>query len=92
MKRLNGNVLTDKGVVKTAARKALMEYIDTDRNVFAEATRNANGTYSVAVEDASGNVVYVNFEVSVSAKIAADRAARKTTRKAKEAESFELAD
>lgn len=92
MKRLNGNALTEKGMIKTAARKTLMECIDTDRNMFAEATRNANGTYSIAIEDASGNTIYINFEISISAKNAADRAARKTTRKAKEAESFELAD
>lgn len=90
--RVNNVVLNEKGNVKTEARKALVAYVDAHRNVFANATRNDNGTYSVAVVDSAGNTVYVNFEVTVSNKNAADRAEKKTVRKAKVAETFDLED
>lgn len=87
---IKGNVLTEKGLVKANARKALADYVATHREVFGKAERNANGTYSVAIKDESGNVVYINFEVTVSTMCAGDRAKKKT--KAKTAENVEAFD
>ena len=53
---------------------------------------NENGTYSVAVVDGAGNTVYVNFDVTVSTKNAADRSEKKTVKKAKVAETFDIED
>lgn len=83
-------IVNEKGNVKAEARKAIVAYVDTHRNVFAEAVKNDNGTYSVAVTDTEGNTVYVNFDVTVSTKNAADRAEKKSTRKVKEAETFDI--
>ena len=79
--KINANVLTETGAVKAGARKALADYVNTHRDIFAGAVRNDNGTYSVAVEDGAGNVVYINFEVTVSTMCAADRAKRKSRAK-----------
>jgi hypothetical protein len=46
----------------------------------------------VAVVDGGGNTVYVNFDVTVSTKNAADRAEKKTVKKAKVAETFDIED
>ena len=88
--RMTNVIVNEKGNVKAEARKAIVAYVDTHRNVFAEAVKNDNGTYSVAVTDTEGNTVYVNFDVTVSTKNAADRAEKKSTRKVKEAETFDI--
>ena len=91
--RMTNVVVNEKGNVKAEARKALVAYVEAHRDVFASAVKNDNGTYSVAVEDSAGNVVYVNFEVTVSTKNAADRAERKNSRKPKAApEAFDVED
>lgn len=90
--RVKNVVLNEKGNVKAEARKALVAYVDSNRDVFANAVKNDNGTYSVAVVDGAGNTVYVNFDVTVSTKNAADRAEKKATRKAKVAEDFDIED
>lgn len=88
--RIKGNVLTESGVVKATARKTMAAYVANHRNIFASAVANDNGTYSVAVKDEAGNTVYINFEVTVSAMNAADRAKRKAKAKAKATEEFEV--
>jgi chloramphenicol 3-O-phosphotransferase len=88
--RMTNVIVNEKGNVKAEARKAIVAYVDTHRNVFADAVKNDNGTYSVAVVDGAGNTVYVNFDVTVSTKNAADRAEKKSTRKVKEAEAFDI--
>ena len=90
--RVKNVVLNEKGNVKAEARKALVAYVDSNRDVFANAVKNDNGTYSVAVVDGAGNTVYVNFAVTVSTKNAADRAEKKATKKAKVAEVFDVED
>lgn len=82
MMTVKGNVLTETGAVKAGARKALAGYVNEHRNIFEGAIRNENGTYSVEVQDSEGNVVYINFEVTVSAMCAGDRAKRKPRTKA----------
>ena len=90
--KMTNVIVNEKGNVKAEARKAIVAYVDTHRNVFAEAVKNDNGTYSVAVVDGAGNTVYVNFDVTVSTKNAADRAEKKTVKKAKVAETFDIED
>ena len=90
MMKINGNVLTDTGAVKATARKTIATYVANHRDIFASAVLNDNGTYSVAVKDEAGNVVYVNFEVTVSTMNAGDRAKRKTKAKAPKADTFEI--
>lgn len=89
---LNGNALTEKGMVKAGARKALTEFVNANREVFANAVRNDNGTYSLAVNDSEGNVVFVNFEVTVSTMNAGDRAKRKSKSRAKVTEDLEVVE
>lgn len=88
--RMTNVIVNEKGNVKAEARKAIVAYVDTHRNVFADAIRNDNGTYSVAVTDSNGNVVYINFDITVSTKNAGERAEKKSTRKAKEVETFDI--
>lgn len=90
--RVKNVVLNEKGNVKAEARKALVAYVDSNRDVFANAVKNDNGTYTVTVVDGAGNTVYVNFDVTVSTKNAADRAEKKATKKAKVAETFDIED
>ena len=90
MMKINGNVLTDTGAVKATARKTMAKYVADNRNIFASAVLNENGTYSVAVKDEAGHTVYVNFEVTVSTMNAGDRAKRKAKAKATKADTFEI--
>ena len=85
-------IVNEKGNVKAGARKAIVEYVANHREVFAEAVMNDNGTYTVTVVDGAGNTVYVNFDVTVSTKNAADRAEKKATKKTKVAETFDIED
>ena len=79
--KINGNVLTENGVVKAQARKVLADYVNNHREIFNQATRNENGTYSLQVKDENNNVIYINFEVTVSTLCASDRAKRKSRAK-----------
>lgn len=90
--KMTNVIVNEKGNVKAGARKAIVEYVASHREVFAEAVANENGTYSVAVVDSAGNTVYVNFDVTVSTKNAADRSEKKTVKKAKVAETFDIED
>ena len=90
--KMTNVIVNEKGNVKAGARKAITEYVANHREVFAEAVANENGTYSVAVVDGAGNTVYVNFDVTVSTKNAADRSEKKTVKKAKVAETFDIDD
>lgn len=88
--KITNVIVNEKGNVKASARKAIIEYVTGNRVVFAEATLNSNGTYSLPIVDSEGNVVYVNFSVSVSTKNAADRAKR--VRKTAEVGMFDIAE
>ena len=88
--KITNVIVNEKGNIKASARKVIVEYVAGNRLVFAEATLNSNGTYSLPIVDSEGNVVYVNFDVSVSTKNAADRA--KKAHKTEEAEAFDIAE
>lgn len=90
MMNIKGNVLTDKGVVKAGARKALVDYVAKNPNIFATAERNENGTYTVDVTDDNGNTIYINFEVTVSTMNAGLRAPRKSKAKATAPTTFDV--
>lgn len=82
-------MFTEKGAVKPAVRKVVVDYVDSHRDVFANAEKSGKG-YSVEVVDSEGNVAYVNFDVTVSAKPIADRAPRATRKSNANAETFEI--
>ena len=91
MMKINGNILTETGLVKTQARKTLATYVANNRNIFEKATLNENGTYSIQVQDSNGNVAYINFEVTISTLNANDRAKRKSRAKKEVAtDSYEI--
>ena len=78
------SVFTEKGAVKTKARQSIMNRIEKDPSAFFAHAQKVEGmnTYTVQIPDADGRIVYVNFDVSVSAKSPADRADRKSKPKA----------
>ena len=89
--KINGNVLTESGVVKTQARKVLADYVNNHREIFKQATKNENGTYSLQVTDENENIIYINFEVTVSTLNANDRAKRKSrAKKETTTEAYEI--
>jgi hypothetical protein len=88
--KMTNVIVNEKGNIKTEARKAIVNYVDNHRDIFATATKNANGTYTVPVTDEAGNVAYINFTVTVGTKNAADRAEKKATKKEKVAEVFDI--
>ena len=86
------SVFTEKGVVKTKARQSIMNHIEKDPSAFFAHAKKVEGmnTYTVQIPDADGRIVYVNFDVSVSAKNPADRAERKSKSKPKAAASDDV--
>ena len=85
MRMKNTIALTEKGMVKPAVRKTLTDYVAKHADsVFAKAEKvEGKNTYFIPVEDANGNVVYINFDVTVSTKAPYDRAEKKRAPKAK---------
>lgn len=86
--KMNGVIVNENGNVKTEARKTIATYVANHRDIFAKATANENGTYSIPVEDNAGNVVFINFTVTVGAKNAADRVEKKRAKKERVVETF----
>ena len=86
------SVFTDKGVVKTKARQSIMKHIEKDPSAFFAHAQKVEGmnTYTVQIPDADGRIVYVNFDISVSAKNPADRADRKSKSKAATSNDVEV--
>lgn len=86
------SVFTEKGVVKTKARQSIMNRIEKDPSAFFAHAKKVEGmnTYTVQIPDADGRIVYVNFDVSVSAKSPMDRADRKSKPKAASASDVEV--
>ena len=83
MMRVNGTVLSDKGMVKPAARASIAAHVDANRGIFANAVKvDGKNVYYVEVMDADGNIIYINFDVSVSHKAPYDRAEKKAKTKA----------
>ena len=87
------HALTDKGNIKNDVRKAIAGYVAKHQDtIFAKAEKVADkNVYFVEVHDADGNVIYVNFDVTVSTKAPFDRAERKPRAKAdKESSAIEV--
>lgn len=87
--KIKSIALTEKGVVKTAVRKALADHVAKNQGVvFANARKvEDKSIYYIEVEDANGNVVYINFDVTVSTKAPFERAERKPRAKAEKGNS-----
>lgn len=85
-------VITEKGAVKPDARKTIMRHIEKDPNAFFAHAEKVEGknTYTVPIPDVDGNIVYVNFDISVSAKNPADRAEKKSKPKAATSNDVEV--
>lgn len=83
------HALTDKGNIKNDVRKAIAGYVAKHQDtIFAKAEKVADkNVYFVEVHDADGNVIYVNFDVTVSTKAPFDRAERKPRAKADKADN-----
>lgn len=79
MLRMKNTVaLNEKGNLKPVVRKSVMSYVAKHPELFAQAERvEDKGAFTLPVEDAAGNVFYVNFDVTVSTKPASERAERK---------------
>ena len=74
----NTVALNEKGNLKPAVRVSVANHVAKHPELFAQATRvEGKNCYSLPVEDAAGNVFYVNFDVTVSTKPASERAERK---------------
>ena len=81
--RIKTVAFTEKGQVRPAVRKAIVNHIAANPSVFAGAQRVGDkGVFTMEVQDANGDIFFVNFDVTVSTKAAADRAERKPRAKA----------
>ena len=85
MRMKNTVALTEKGQVKPAVRTQLADYVAKHADtIFAKAEKvDGKNAYFIPVEDADGNVIYINFDVTVSTKAPFDRAEKKRAPKAK---------
>ena len=67
MMKLKTNAFTEKGIVRTSVRNAIVSKVASDRAMFAKAEQVDNkGQFYIEVEDANGEHLYVNFAVTVS--------------------------
>lgn len=90
--KVSVNALTEKGQIKPAVRTKVAAFVDSNRELFAEATKiEGKNSYVLPVLDAEGNTFYVNFDVTISNKSAADRVERKSTpKRAAEPETIDI--
>ena len=90
--RIKNVALTDKGNLKPAVRTELAKYVASNPDIFASAEKvDGKNTYFVTATDLDGNVIYINFDVTISTKSPYDRAERKATSKPKaEVEAIEI--
>lgn len=78
MLTIKATALTEKGAIKPAVRTTVAAHVAAHPELFAEATKlDGKNIYVLECKDADGNSLYVNFDVTVSAKSAADRAGKK---------------
>lgn len=81
--RVKTVALNEKGNLKPAVRKAIVEHVCAHPEVFMEAKKaDDKNVFVLEVLDADNNAIYVNFDVSVSTLPATDRAVRKAKAKA----------
>lgn len=79
----NTSALNEKGNLKPAVRKSVAAHVAKHPELFAKAEKvEGKNVYTLPVEDAEGNVFYVNFDVTVSTKPASERAEKKAKAKA----------
>lgn len=89
--RIKTVAFTEKGQVRPAVRKAIVNHIAANPSVFADAQRVGDkGVFTMEVQDANGDIFFVNFDVTVSTKAAADRAERKPRAKAQATDNADI--
>lgn len=67
MLKLRTNALTEKGIVRTSVRNAVISKVAHERDMFAKAIQVDNkGQFYIEVEDEKGETIYINFAVTVS--------------------------
>ena len=90
--KLSGNFLTEKGNIKPAARKAILEAVVANPAILGTATlAKGNNVFALEVTDGEGNVAYLNIDLSVSTIYPSDRKVpEKKAPVAKEVETFTI--
>ena len=88
--KLNGNFLTEKGGLKSAARTTILANIASNLAILgtAEPVGDKHNVYSLPVYDSEGNTAYVNIDLSVSTIHPSER--KVPEKKAKETNAAEL--
>lgn len=80
----NTSALNEKGNLKPAVRTSVAAHVAKHPELFARAEKvEGKNAYTLPVEDANGNIFYINFDVTVSTKPASERAEKKSKPKAK---------
>lgn len=83
LKMKNTSALNEKGNLKPAVRTSVAAHVAKHPELFAKAEKvEGKNAYTLPVEDAEGNVFYINFDVTVSTKPASERAEKKSKAKA----------
>ena len=80
----NTSALNEKGNLKPAVRTSVAAHVAKHPELFARAEKvEGKNAYTLPVEDADGNIFYINFDVTVSTKPANERAEKKSKPKVK---------
>lgn len=83
--KINVNALTEKGVLKPNVRSQIAAYVNSHRNLFADAVKlEGKNTYVFPIADANGNTIYIAFDVVVTEKDPAKRSTKRATAKTQE--------
>lgn len=92
--KLSGNILTEKGNLKPAARTQVLEYVSSNPAILGTATlAKGQNVYAIEINDAEGNTAYLNIDLSVSTVYPTDRKVpAKKASVAKEVETFTIED
>lgn len=81
--KLKNVAINEKGNLKPAVRKVVVDYIAANPNIFCEAEKvDGKNVFVLPIADSEGNIFYANFDLSVSVKPAYERAERKVKAKA----------
>lgn len=72
--RLSGNILTEKGNLKPAARAQVLDYVKGNPSILGTAQlAKGSNVYVIEICDAEGNTAYLNIDLSVSTVYPTDR-------------------
>lgn len=90
--KLKNVALNEKGNLKPAVRKVVVDHIVANPDLFCQAEKvEGKNAFVLPITDSEGNVFYANFDLSISVKPAYERAEKKVKPKtSKEAEAIEI--